>query len=107
MDILSVGFDYESINSTLSVFAGGTFAPVYVNLNAYEDGSAEEVEGFVIVLSLLDTELDSRDVGQVNISRSIYLIRINQSGITLRLLAIIKGTSFNEFQNFANINLYQ
>ena len=74
-------YDYESINTTLSVYAGGFVAPGYINLNAYSDGIEEELEGFVIILRLLESDLDPRDVGLVNISRSIYLVRINQSGI--------------------------
>ena len=56
---------------------------MFVELDAFEDGLSEDVEGFIIYLQLLDEpELDARDVGQVNISRAVYLVRINQSGIT-------------------------
>ena len=76
----SVAYDYETIDTTLSIFAGGFVAPGYINLTAFSDGMEEELEGFVIVLRLLESELDPRDVGLVNISRSIYLVRIRPSG---------------------------
>ena len=55
--------------------------PEGIHLSAYEDGVAEESEGFVLYLDLVESELDPRDVGLVNISRNTYLIRINESGI--------------------------
>lgn len=79
----STGYDYDTINEVVRVYAGGFVAPGYINLYAYEDGLAEEeTEGFLIYLDLLESELDERDVGQVNLSRSVYLVRISQSGST-------------------------
>ena len=74
-------YDYDSINTTLRLEVGGLLFPEIIFLKAYEDGVAEEVEGFVLYLDLVESELDSRDVGFVNISRNAYLIRINESGI--------------------------
>ena len=53
----------------------------YVDIGAFQDGLAEVQEGFVIYLDILESELDPRDVGQVNVSRSLYFVRINQSGM--------------------------
>jgi hypothetical protein len=50
-------------------------------LDAYLDGLAEELEGFVLYLDVVESELDPRDVGLVNLSRSVYLVVINQSGM--------------------------
>ena len=60
---------------------GGLVYPRVILLNAYEDGVPEEAEGFVLYVDLLESELNSRDVGQVNLSRNAYLVRINESGI--------------------------
>ena len=68
------------MNTTLSGLAGGSFFPPSLSLNAYQDGVAEQQEGFILYLEIVESELDPRDVGNVSISRSAYLIRINQSG---------------------------
>ena len=52
-----------------------------LTFDAYLDGLAEELEGFVLYLDVMESELDPRDVGQVNLSRSVYLVVINQSGM--------------------------
>ena len=62
---------------------GGIFYPERTRLSAYEDGIAEDPEGFVLYLDLLESKLDPRDVGLVNISRNAYLVRINESGIVI------------------------
>ena len=72
--------DYQSIETTLSEFAGGFVSPGFFSFEVYEDGVAEEVEGFVLFLEVLESELDERDVGQVDLARAAYLVRINQSG---------------------------
>ena len=76
-----IAYDYEEVDTTLSGLAGGFFAPPSLSLNAYQDGVAEQLEGFVLLLEIVQSELDGRDVGNVSLSRSAYLVRINQSGI--------------------------
>lgn len=77
-------FDYEAVNKTIYDLTGG-FSPSLM-LDAYQDGEAEQLEGFVIYLEIVESELDPRDVGNVSLSRSVYLIRINQSGTTMILV---------------------
>ena len=55
--------------------------PPPLDIFAYIDGLAEETEGLVVYLELVESELDARDVGQVELERSTYLIRINPSGV--------------------------
>ena len=75
-------YDYRTIDRTIPLTAG---SPEYSNyeltLDAYLDGLAEELEGFVLYLDVMESELDPRDVGQVSLSRSVYLVVINQSGV--------------------------
>ena len=52
-----------------------------LTFDAYLDGLAEELEGFVLYLEVMESELDPRDVGQITLSRSVYLVVINQSGM--------------------------
>ena len=75
-------------NSTLGREARIVFRPVGmgfppVNLSfgimAYLDGLPEETEGLVVYLELDESELDPKDVGQIALERSTYLIRINPS----------------------------
>ena len=77
------------MDTTLSGQAGGMFSPPELYLEAYQDGIAEQSEGFVLLLEIDESELDPRDVGSVSLSRSVYLVRINQSGITLTIQKII------------------
>ena len=79
------------------VGVGLVAVPLPLGIFAYIDGLAEETEGLVVYLDLVESELDPRDVGQVALERSTYLIRINPSGIciveseyTYRLLLTIK-----------------
>ena len=77
------------MDTTLSGQAGGNFTPPYLSLEAYQDGIAEQSEGFVLLLAIDESELDPRDVGSVSLSRSVYLVRINQSGIIPSIHKII------------------
>ena len=47
----------------------------------YDDGVGEEVEGLIVLLEVLESELDERDVGQVDLARAAYLVRIYHSGM--------------------------
>ena len=73
-------YDYRTIDTTISPTAGSP--NMYeLTFDAYLDGLAEELEGFVLYLEVMESELDPRDVGQITLSRSVYLIVINQSGM--------------------------
>ena len=75
-------YDYRTIDRTIFLIAGSPENSNYeLTLDAYLDGLAEELEGFVLYLDVIESELDPRDVGQVNLSRSVYLVVINQSGV--------------------------
>ena len=82
-------YDYRSINRTISPTAG-SLEYYDITLDAYLDGLPEELEGFVLYLDVIESELDPRDVGQVNLSRSVYLVVINQSG-TCRVQFLKQG----------------
>ena len=73
-------YDYKEVDVTLPGLAGGIFEPPELYLDAYQDGITEQSEGFVLLLEIEESELDPRDVGSVSLSRSVYLVRINQSG---------------------------
>jgi hypothetical protein len=79
-------FDYEAVDTTINGFAGGIFISPSLSLDAYQDGEAEQLEGFVLYLEIVESELDPRDVGNVSVSRSAYLVRINQSGTAMNLV---------------------
>ena len=55
--------------------------PPPLGIFAYVDGLVEEIEGLVVYLELVESELDPRDVGQMALERSMYLIRINPSSM--------------------------
>lgn len=78
--ICFTAYDYRAINITANVYAGGFVAPNFYFFGAYSDGIQEQREGLVLLLEIIESELDPRDVGNVSLSRSAYLIRINDSG---------------------------
>ena len=88
------------MNTTLPGLAGGSFSPPSLSLNAYQDGVAEESEGFVLYLEIVESELDPRDVGSVSVSRSAYLIRINQSSTTVLCMLMDEIFRIIMMQNF-------
>ena len=53
------------------------------DLAIYNDGIAEDVEGLILFLEVIESQLDPRDVGQVQLTRSAYLITISQSGMCM------------------------
>ena len=59
--------------------------PPPLDIFAYIDGLPEETEGLVVYLELEESELDPRDVGQIALERSTYLIRINPSRMQKQL----------------------
>ena len=77
------------MDTTLPGLAGGFFIPSYLSLEAYQDGIAERSEGFVLLLEIDESELDPRDMGNVSLSRSVYLVRINQSGMILTIILFL------------------
>ena len=88
------------MNTTLPGLAGGSFSPPSLSLNAYQDGVAEESEGFILYLEIVESELDPRDVGSVSVSRSAYLIRINQSSTTVLCMLMDEIFCIIMMQNF-------
>ena len=76
-------YDYSAIDTIERIFAGGFGdLPNFYFLEAYSDGIQEEREGLVLFLEIIESELDPRDVGNVSLSRSAYLVRIDDSGMT-------------------------
>ena len=85
--IRPAAFDY---NNTVQVipFPGGGVLPdlhQYFVLPIYEDGLEEDTEGFVLYVDIVESQLDPRDVGQIDLARTAYLVTINQSGILIHL----------------------
>lgn len=78
---IHAAYDFESVNTTIAGLAGGIFFLPSLSLDAYQDGLLEQLEGFVLYLEIVQSELDDRDVGNASLSRSTYLVRINQSGV--------------------------
>ena len=80
-------YDYQPLNLTLSVLAGVGFGVElpFLFIETYGDGLREDIEGLVLFLEIQESGLDPRDVGNVSLSRSAYLLRINQTGKLFRL----------------------
>ena len=83
--LLSAVYDHSDINETKRVYAGGFVVAPFVLLETFSDGISEQTEGSVLFLEIIESELDPRDVGNVSLSRSAYLVRINDSGNFLKI----------------------
>ena len=83
-------FDYNSTETITPFFVGGFFPipTLFFGFPVYQDGVDEEIEGFVVFLEVLESELDERDVGQVNLTRPAYLVRINPSGMYIYYIQV-------------------
>ena len=66
----------------MSVLAGIGFGVDirFFFIETYGDGLREDIEGLILFLEIQESGLDPRDVGNVSLSRSAYLLRINQTG---------------------------
>ena len=88
--ICFTAYDYRAIDITADFYAGGFGGPTLYFFGAYSDGIPEQREGLVLLLEIVESELDPRDVGNVSLSRSAYLVRINDTGIS---------TSINKYKS--------
>lgn len=53
---------------------------VNVTISVYSDGVPESEEGFVLLFGVLDEDLDSDDVGFVNVLNPVILVRLEEGG---------------------------
>ena len=75
-------FDYNN-TTPLIPFGSGVLPPIpqYLILSIYEDGVEEDTEGLILFVDIPESLLDPRDVGQIDLLRSVYLVTINESGM--------------------------
>lgn len=80
-------FDYNNTVQVIPFPPGGIVPDLhqYYLLPIYEDGLEEDTEGFVLYMDVVESQLDPRDVGQIDLARTAYLVTINQSGILIHL----------------------
>ena len=73
-------YDYQHLNQTLSVSGLGFGEDDrFFFIETYGDGLTESIEGLILFLEIQESGLDPRDVGNVSLSRSAYLLRIKQT----------------------------
>ena len=73
-------FNATQLSLELKTEQGSSENATFQPFQVYNDGVAEGEEGFVIVLGVLREELDSRDVGFVDVLTPVILVRIQQGG---------------------------
>ena len=54
-----------------------------ITVPVYNDGVEENEEGFVLLLGVSENQLDSRDVGYVNVLSPVVLVRLMEGGIEI------------------------
>ena len=70
------GDDFVNFTTTYSLSVGGPLPPTIFDITAKQDDISENTEGFVVYLKVGESELDERDVGQVDLVRDAYLAQI-------------------------------
>lgn len=56
--------------------AGAPVAPIFFDISAVSDSLRENVEGFIVYLEADESTIDVRDVGQIDLVREAYVVRI-------------------------------
>ena len=77
--ILFIADDLSMFAMRYIVQAGAPLPPQTIQITTFADSLPEDAEGAILVLSFEESELDERDVGQVQLVRDSYLVRINES----------------------------
>ena len=76
-------YDFFNIGDNrllFQIYAGGISpTPTLIPFGTFDDGIVEDVEGLVVYVEILESELDDRDRGEVTLERSAYLLRITPS----------------------------
>ena len=72
--------DFNATSLSLNLNAEIVEYNTAITVSVYNDGVAEDEEGFVVLFGVLQEELDSRDVGFVNVLTPAVLVRLQQGG---------------------------
>ena len=72
--------DFNATSLSLNLNAELVDFNAAITVSVYNDGVAENEEGFVILLGVLQEELDGRDVGFVDVLTPVVLVRLQQGG---------------------------
>ena len=72
--------DFNATSLSLNLNAELVDFNAAITVSVYNDGVAENEEGFVILLGVLQEELDNRDLGFVNVLSPVLLVRLQQGG---------------------------
>ena len=72
--------DFNATSLSLNLNAELVDFNAAITVSVYNDGVAENEEGFVILLGVLPEELDNRDVGFVDVLTPVLLVRLQQGG---------------------------
>ena len=73
--------DFNGTTLTLELNAELVTISANITIPVYNDGVPEEEEGFVVLLGVLEEDLDSNDVGFVDVLNPILLVRLNEGGM--------------------------
>lgn len=71
--------DLSLFSRTYIIQAGAPLPPQIFSIITTPDSLSEDAEGAILFLEFQELELDERDMGQVQLVRDSYLIRINDS----------------------------
>ena len=72
--------DFNATGLSLNLDAELVDFNASITVSVYNDGVAEDEEGFVILFGVFQEELDSRDIGFVNVLTPAVLVRLQQGG---------------------------
>ena len=72
--------DFNASSLSLNLNAELVDFNAAITVSVYNDGVAENEEGFVILFGVLQEQLDGRDVGFVDVLTPVLLVRLQQGG---------------------------
>lgn len=71
--------DLNLFSTRYIIQAGVPLPPQRIQISTVRDSLPEDAEGAILLLRFQELELDERDMGQVQLVRNSYLVRINES----------------------------
>ena len=75
--------DYNGTTLFLELNAELVTIIANITVPVYNDGVTEGEEGFVLLLGVSEDQLDSRDVGYVNVLNPVVLVRLMEGGMAI------------------------
>ena len=82
--------DFNATTLRLELNAELVTISANISIPVYSDGVPEQVEGFAVLLGVREGDLDDRDVGFVNVTSPILVVRLEEGGVVKHLHGLMR-----------------